>query len=1409
MGIFCTALVAFGEIRICALGYTPTQISLNRVQPFGRRRAPLTKSVAAEPLSSPFRPRRISTIEQSRLFVGRVAASPSSIVSQKEGDDEGYDYIHDEEDIKTRTDKLLSYAYSLQQTRKHRNSKRHGDNTMKHSSTAAAKSLVAYLTHNPLIVPVSIDGDENQEGREESIQQQLVVSCERAIIQALRVAGETGDYRLIISLIESSIIYANNHSILTTRIFGEAIQILASQTSSNVSKIRHVWNLLVTASEFNDETFLRGNITAFELNVMLKALASRGKVGPCLDLYRKHTSTTKKRQSSSRVIITPDPYTASTLFTILKDSIRADQRNSLKNHQEIVDSNAATSTNSKPTTSSSLGAKLAELASPATSPCWQWNTAIELISSLSVDSSKFQWNNHVFGALLRLQDRAQEVFDYHKSKSSQVAVTVIESMISDYKVEPDVVTLTLAMKAIGETPSTTELRGKGDSWKMALRLLEQMKTDSSLPKPNVYTYSAAIMACARSNAYQEAIKLLEEMTSNQVRATSKNLDGAVVDDGEEWHPPKPNTWVYNAALLAMAGPSSVNNDSSLHSATASSSRRRHREQRQFLDEQGYDRRSMALNLLKQMDDFHQRFGMDTSPDTVTYNTVLGIVASPPSKKDRNATASSDSTDKFSEDFVQHLLAQMKEKGVARDAITYHNAILASRGDGSKIVAVVDAALADIQSINDSLETNRRSLSSTSNHYANTLEDKARNGITFVFNSALSVLSRDWKHFQVVIQRMKNANARMNAETTSHFINALGRGSRIPAISLFLVASSAKDINGAEPVEAAKLQLMDLLDQILPGLTLPVEKCHYTEAISVCLVANEIEEAHRILSLMRKSGMNPTNECLEKFCLAYSRLAVRTASKEKAQRKHSSEQRKIGNDSNGAQTVDGISQKRAQNAYSIAMALTEPSPHMLCAVAKACAVTSMWEEGRSMLQALHNYHLNMPAASTLRSGIASVPGTHEMLLRQAAMEGDLQAALWYADDIQRFSRKMRAIQNVQSDSPRAQSTSGRFGAGLDDDSLLSSLREMSSVKNGAHPVSVGMKAECWRHVLTAASKAGNWRVCLNTLQNLRPALQKIRPIIANTNREDLFNTRYTRLAPALITVARCLEKHAQYAWAVRVIDDWMEWSGRRPRVEAVSAAFRSLSARGRGEEVNSLLLRCALQQDENRDESLNSVSYEELLFVRAVTSLHYNGLYDDADDAYLAGISQGHLFLPLDDHKKDGDGKVVLDLHGMNVALAHSAVRIAMRQTAIADSGNSASASDMIIVTGRGRNSALQLRPVLRPEVQRMLLEEFYPPLNTFSVPNNMGALIVPSGDISAWQAHQREQKGARMLAVAALLKKNLSSVNLLRQRIAAAAALRGETNTTIVQQNGSDNKANNSDSPASLETSTSGDKDEL
>jgi hypothetical protein len=201
-------------------------------------------------------------------------------------------------------------------------------------------------------------------------------------------------------------------------------------------------------------------------------------------------------------------------------------------------------------------------------------------------------------------------------------------------------------------------------------------------------------------------------------------------------------------------------------------------------------------------------------------------------------------------------------------------------------------------------------------------------------------------------------------------------------------------------------------------------------------------------------------------------------------------------------------------------------------------------------------------------------------------------------------------------------------------------------------------------------------------------------------------------------------------------------------------------------VANLLARCTADSHSTSD-----APYASALYGGAITSLYNDGLYNDADDAFVAAISSGFLPFSLEKEAYGAEQRITLDLHGMNVAVAHSAVRIALQQEVLAASWNRKELwdDDMVIVTGRGRKSALRMRPVLRPEVQRMLVEEFYPPLSTSSIPNNMGAIRVPSEDIRAWVSHQQQQKGTRMLSVAAVLK-DLSSGGRLRAALSRAAA---------------------------------------
>jgi hypothetical protein len=312
------------------------------------------------------------------------------------------------------------------------------------------------------------------------------------------------------------------------------------------------------------------------------------------------------------------------------------------------------------------------------------------------------------------------------------------------------------------------------------------------------------------------------------------------------------------------------------------------------------------------------------------------------------------------------------------------------------------------------------------------------------------------------------------------------------------------------------------------------------------------------------------------------------------------------------------------------------------------------------------------------------------------------------------------------------------------------------------------------LLVAALKSGSWRICLSTLQFLQPTVEALRDDVvagsdsigarASVERRRRRNHEYEELSSAFNLAVQCLARENQYGWIVRVLDDWITWSGRRPPKQSAFQAVRALCARGRGTEVGSLVARCLAA--DRADDVRDGTPYEIGVTAFAITSLYNEGLYDAADDVFISAVRSSILPLNLqEDERYPGvaaSRAFTLDLHGMNLAVAHSAVRIALQRVAkdtVARAGSGATCNaatigpcDLIIVTGRGRSSALRMRPVLRPEVQRMLVEEFYPPLGSSSVPGNLGALRVPADDIQVWLDKQQVAKRSRVLAVATLLK---------------------------------------------------------
>jgi hypothetical protein len=70
--------------------------------------------------------------------------------------------------------------------------------------------------------------------------------------------------------------------------------------------------------------------------------------------------------------------------------------------------------------------------------------------------------------------------------------------------------------------------------------------------------------------------------------------------------------------------------------------------------------------------------------------------------------------------------------------------------------------------------------------------------------------------------------------------------------------------------------------------------------------------------------------------------------------------------------------------------------------------------------------------------------------------------------------------------------------------------------------------------------------------------------------------------------------------------------------------------------------------------------------------------------------------------------------------------------------------DLVVITGRGLHSNEWLRPVLRPDVQSLLVERFNPPISSWTVPGNTGRLVVDAVGIAAWAEQSKQTKAALM-----------------------------------------------------------------
>jgi hypothetical protein len=108
------------------------------------------------------------------------------------------------------------------------------------------------------------------------------------------------------------------------------------------------------------------------------------------------------------------------------------------------------------------------------------------------------------------------------------------------------------------------------------------------------------------------------------------------------------------------------------------------------------------------------------------------------------------------------------------------------------------------------------------------------------------------------------------------------------------------------------------------------------------------------------------------------------------------------------------------------------------------------------------------------------------------------------------------------------------------------------------------------------------------------------------------------------------------------------------------------------------------------------------------------------------------------------------LHGCSLPVAHAAIRVALHEhhARFPPTGPSGLV-DLVVITGRGVHSAERLQPVLRPEVQTLLVERFA--LSSWTAPGNQGRLVVDAAGIAAWAEQAQDTKAALMRRLSAAI----------------------------------------------------------
>jgi len=457
---------------------------------------------------------------------------------------------------------------------------------------------------------------------------------------------------------------------------------------------------------------------------------------------------------------------------------------------------------------------------------------------------------------------------------------------------------------------------KGRHWKAAVTLLNAMEASSkaddrdttwSLPLPNTFTYALAISACARCNQGELALTILDQMEKNASSDDTTSVE--------------PNTWVYNAAIAAC----SESNQQSRSKAKAAN----------------------LLTALKILDKMEKSNGIN-DPDTVSYNTIFSLLDAT-SFDALKEMSDDDATDEISRlkqhdnfaDVVIDLLDSMREHDIARDAITYYNAIMACGLDSQDAREIFRLCIQDKQFI----ET------TTAKESKSHLKGRAASGLVFVANAALSVASMtgDMSVVSEVIADLSGVGAKMNSESIRHIVRALGNIGDCEMILALLICLRGQDFANDLMKERYSI---DVLSNLSKKSIPMIEEEIYSAAITSSLRHDQLGVADQVLLSMKKNGLTLNQNSLKEIILEYCRMAMDSSKEEfKIARVIKRQEPDI--------SIHGIveptyitSLARAKAAMTMLKGIEQPSPSLLSTVAKACCAAGLWQEARSIVRRMH-------------------------------------------------------------------------------------------------------------------------------------------------------------------------------------------------------------------------------------------------------------------------------------------------------------------------------------------------------------------------------------------------------------------------------------------------------------------------